>query len=123
MLLRAKVVLREGPLEHLLCLRGTKEHEAILSTRAIPKQIHTGLLLTKAEPGHPVRFVPKFEPPTGTKIAITLEWEENGKTRRANAKEWVRDERKKTEMETDWVFAGSELVEDPVSKKPFPSGR
>lgn len=119
LLLRAKVVLREGPLEHLLCLRGTKEHEAILSTRAIPRQIHAGLLLTGAEPGHPVRFVPQFAPPTGTKVAITLEWEENGKPRRANAKDWVRDERKKTAMETDWVFAGSELVNDPVSKTPY----
>jgi hypothetical protein len=118
-LLRAKVVLREGPLEHLLCLRGTKEHEAILSTRAIPRQIHAGLLLTGAEPGHPVKWVPKFDPPTGTKIAIALEWEEDGKARRANAKEWVRDEQKKREMATDWVFAGSELVPDPVTKKPF----
>ena len=56
-------MLREGPLEHLLCLKGTKEHEAILATDAQPRQIHAGLLLTGAEPGHPVRFLPKFEPP------------------------------------------------------------
>ena len=31
-----------------------------------PRQIHAGLLLTGAEPGHPVRFLPKFEPPAGT---------------------------------------------------------
>ena len=58
-------MLREGPLEHLLCLKGTKEHEAILATDAQPRQIHAGLLLTGAEPGHPVRFLPKFEPPAG----------------------------------------------------------
>ena len=66
LVLRARVVLREGPLEHLLCLKGTKEHEAILATAAAPRQIHAGLLLTGAEAGHPVRFLPKFEPPTGT---------------------------------------------------------
>ena len=64
-LLRARVVLRDGYLEHLMCSKGTKEHEAILATDAVPNQIHAGLLLTGADPGHPVQFVPKFEPPTG----------------------------------------------------------
>ena len=68
----AQVVLRDGPLEHLLCLRGTKEHEAILTTSAEARAIHAGLLLTKAEPGHPVRFEPKFESPTGSAIKIQL---------------------------------------------------
>src|SRR5262245_8416505 len=72
LVVKARVVLREGPLEHLLCLKGTKEHEAILATDAPPRQIHAGLLLTGAEPGHPVRFVPKFEPPAGTPVAIEL---------------------------------------------------
>lgn len=119
LVVRARVVLREGPLEHLLCLKGTKEHEAILATSAPPRQIHAGLLLTGAEPGHPVRFLPKFEPPAGTAIAITLEWEESGRTRTADARSWVLDERAKKPLEKDWVFAGSEIVEDPVSKKPF----
>ncbi len=80
LVVRAKVVLREGPLEHLVCLKGTKEHEAILATDAQPRQIHAGLLLTGAEPGHPVRFEPKFEPPAGTPIAIELLWMTDGKT-------------------------------------------
>ena len=119
LVLRAKVVLREGPLEHLLCLKGTKEHEAILATPAIPRQIHAGLLLTGAEPGHPARFLPKFEPPAGTPIAITLTWDEAGKSRNADARDWVLDEHSHKPLDKDWVFAGSELVEDPVSKKPY----
>ena len=59
-ILRARVVLREGYLEHFMCSKGTKEHEAILATDAVPHLIHAGLLLTGAEAGHPVRFVPKF---------------------------------------------------------------
>jgi hypothetical protein len=117
LVMRARVALREGPLEHLLCLKGTKEHEAVLATEAPPRAIHAGLLLTGAETGHPVRFVPKFEPPTGSPIAIDLEWTEGGKTRTADARRWVRDERKKEALSKDWVFAGSEVVEDPVSKK------
>jgi hypothetical protein len=117
LVVRARVALREGPLEHLLCLKGTKEHEAVLATEAAPQAIHAGLLLTGAETGHPVRFVPKFEPPTGSPIAIDLEWTDGGKTRTADARRWVKDERKKAALSTDWVFAGSEIVEDPVTKK------
>ena len=117
--IRARVVLREGALEHLLCLKGTKEHEAILATSAVPRQIHAGLLLTGAEAGHGVRFLPKFEPPTGTPVTIELVWEQDGKTLRSDAREWVYDEAGKKALITDWVFAGSELIEDPTSKKPF----
>jgi hypothetical protein len=113
----AKVVLRQGPLEHLLCLKGTKEHEAILATPARPKQIHAGLLLTGAEPGHPVRFLPKFEPPSGTAISIEVVWEKDGKSLRADARSWVKDEKTRGPLERDWVFAGSELYQDPITKK------
>lgn len=117
LVIRARVALREGPLEHLLCLKGTKEHEAVLATPATPRLIHAGLLLTGAEKGHPVQFVPKFAPPTGTAIAIELEWEAEGKMLRADAREWVRDERAKAALATDWVFAGSEFLTDPINKK------
>lgn len=119
LVMRAKVVLREGPLEHLLCLTGTKEHEAILATSASPRLIHAGLLLTGAEPGHPVRFLPEFQPPAGTAVAIDLEWTEGGEIRRADARDWVLDERKKVPLAADWVFAGSELVDDPATKQKY----
>jgi len=115
--LRARVALREGALEHLLCRRNTKEHESILATDAPPKLIHAGLLLTGVEPGHPVRFRPDFQPPAGPPIRIELEWIEDGKTRRADAREWVKDLAAKTPLSQDWVFAGSELFTDPETKK------
>jgi hypothetical protein len=117
LIIRARVVLREGALEHLLCLKGTKEHEAILATDAQPRQIHAGLLLTGAEPGHPVRFVPRFEPPAGTPIAIELRWKAAGETRRADARRWVKDERAGKPLSEGWVFAGSELFKDEATKK------
>ena len=110
-------MLRQGPLEHLVCLKGTKEHEAILATEAQPRQIHAGLLLTGAEPGHPVRFLPKFEPPTGTPIAIEVIWKTGDKTSRADARRWLKDEKTRKPLTEDWVFAGSELFMDPVTKK------
>jgi len=119
LVLRTRVALRDGALEHLLCLRNTKEHEAILATSATPKLIHAGLLLTGVEPGHPVRFRPEFQPPEGPPIAIEVEWVENGKTHRAPARDWVKDEQTGRLLDKDWVFAGSEMVEDPISKKAF----
>jgi hypothetical protein len=116
---RARVVLREGPLEHLLCLKGTKEHEAILATSAAPRQIQAGLLLTGAEVGRPVQFAPKFQPPTGSPIEITLEWQDAGKTRKADARDWVLDEHTKKPLNRDWVFAGSMFIRDPVSKQEY----
>lgn len=117
LIVRAKVVLREGPLEHLVCLKGTKEHEAILATDAQPRQIHAGLLLTGAEPGHPVRFEPKFEPPAGTPIAIELLWRTDGKLHRSDARTWVKDEKTGKPLAEHWVFGGSDLYTDPITKK------
>ncbi len=117
-ILRARVVLREGVLEHLLCLKGTKEHEAILATDAAPRHIHALLQLTGAKEGHPVRFVPKFEPPAGTPIVIELRWRQDGELRQSDARQWVKDEKTNKPLGIDWVFAGSELFLDPVTKKP-----
>ncbi len=113
LILRARVCLREGYLEHLLCSEQTKEHESILATKATPKMILAGLILAGADKGHAVRFVPKFEAPTGTAIAITIEWTEDGKKKSIDAKQFVQDSQTKKPIETDWVFAGSELYPDP----------
>jgi hypothetical protein len=117
LVMRARVALRKGALEHFLCGTNTKEHESVLATDAPAYQIHAGLLLTGAQVGHPVRFQPKFEPPSGTPIRIDVEWVEKGTTRKADAREWVRDERTKEALKVDWVFAGSEFYEDPETKK------
>ncbi len=117
-IIRARVVLREGILEHLLCVKGIKEHEAIVSTDAPPRRIHAALLLTGADVGHPVQFQPKFEPPAGTPIAIEMRWLQCGELQEADAREWVWDEKTESPLAIDWVFAGSVIYEDPITKKP-----
>jgi hypothetical protein len=114
--LKARVVLRDGNLEHLMCLKGTKEHEAILATDAVPHEIHAGLILTGADVGKPVQFVPKFEPPSGSAIAIEVRWMQDGKQRTQDAREWVKGDDGKP-LSRDWVFAGSFFYEDPISKQ------
>lgn len=118
LVIRAKVCVREGFLEHLLCADRTKEHESILSTRATPRAIHAGLLAIGADQGHPVRFLPRFEAPTGSPIAITVSWvDEHGKAQSIDARQLVRDATTKKPIEKDWVFAGSEQFPDPEDAK------
>jgi hypothetical protein len=92
LILKSEVVLREGLLEMLACLKQTKEHESILAVPTKAQMVHAGLLALGAEPGTPVKFTPEFQPPTGTKIEIFLSWtDEKGNTQRIPAQSWVRN--------------------------------
>lgn len=92
LIVKTKVVLREGLLEMLACPVETKEHESILAVDAPSSLIHAGLLALDATPGKPVRYLPEFTPPQGPQIDIFLNWtDENGKARREPAQSWIRN--------------------------------
>jgi hypothetical protein len=112
----AYVCFREGPLEQLLCRKGTKEHEAILAADIDARDIHRALLLTGAKEGSPVRYQPKFQAPSGSAIRVTLRFEDNGKVKMVPAQQWVRDRQSRKELEYDWVFAGSILLDNVFEK-------
>jgi len=91
LLLKTKVVLREGILEMFCCLKKSKEHESILAVDAKAYVIHTGLLLLQTKPGLPVQYEPKFKPPSGQEIRIYVQWKDkNGRLHRADVQTWVR---------------------------------
>jgi len=117
--LLGEVCLREGPLEVFLCKNFTKEHESILRCDADAREIHAALLLTGAQAGSPAKFVPKFQPPTGTKIKVSVTYREKGKVKTAPASEWVKDKEGK-DLAYDWVFAGSRLFKDPENPQAQP---
>lgn len=116
-IMRARVCLREGYLEHLVCLDRTKEHESIMATRAEPRMIHAAMVLAAGDPGHPVRYRPKFQAPSGPKIAIEIEYDDNGKSKKVDARTWIKEEKSSKQLDTNWVFAGSEFFQDPDTKK------
>ncbi len=90
-ILKTKVVQRERSLELFCCLKGTKEHESILSLDAKAYVVHAGLLALGAKPGAPARNDAEYQPPTGQKIFIFVNWTDaDGKTHRESAKSWVR---------------------------------
>lgn len=91
LVLKSEVVLREGLLEMLVCLKRSKEHESILAVDTQAQVVHAGLLALGCQAGTHVRWEPKFEPATGPKIDIFFNWtDEQGKWRRESAQSWVR---------------------------------
>ena len=75
----AEVCKRTGPLEFLICRTGTKEHESILRTNALPSHIHASFLALGLSPGMPARWSGQgdsatFLPPQGAGVKITLSW-------------------------------------------------
>ena len=91
LVLQSEVVMREGLLEMLVCLKRTKEHESILAVDTKAQIVHAGLLALGAQAGTPVRWNPDFQPAQGPKIQIFFNWtDENEKARRVSAQSWVR---------------------------------
>jgi hypothetical protein len=115
-LIDAEVCLREGALEQLLTRKNKKEHEAILTADIDARKVHEALILARAKEGTPVRWLPRFRPPTGTPVKITLAYESKGRKVAVPARSWVKNVKTGKELESDWVFAGSMLVEDPLDK-------
>lgn len=115
-LIEAEVCLREGPLEQLLTRKNRKEHESVLAADIDARKVHEALLLAKAKEGSPVRWLPTYRAPTGSPIKVTLVYEEKGKKKSVSGRSWVKNRKTGKELESDWVFAGSLLIENPMDK-------
>lgn len=117
----AEVCLREGLLEQLMTKKRMKEHEAILAADIDARELHLALTLAGAEPGKTVQFRPKLVAPSGTTVKIFLEYKKDGKDVRVPAQQWIRNIKTKKDFHSDWVFAGSILIPNPMdnTKKPF----
>ena len=115
-----QISLREGMLEMFACTRNTKEHESIVSANTKAYLVHAALLSLGAEPGKPVQFVPKYRPPTGTEIEVSVRWiDERGKEQTARAQEWVKDIQTGKAMTHPFVFAGSSFWTDEETGKRY----
>lgn len=91
LLVKSEVVLREGLLEMLACLKQTKEHESILSVDAKAQLVHAGLIALGSEVGSPAKFIPEYKSATGQPIEVFVTWTDaKGKLQRVPAQSWVR---------------------------------
>ena len=113
-LVSGEICLRQGPLEQFMTRKQGKTHESIVAADIDARQLHKALLLAGAVPGSPMQFSPVYRTATGTVIRVKVSYIDKGKLKVVPARSWVRNEKTKTELETDWVFAGSHLVENPL---------
>jgi hypothetical protein len=111
----AYVCKRKGDdlqLEQLLCLRESKEHEAILAVDGDARVIHAALIAAKAKPGSPVKYNPKYQAAHGTTIKVLLQYKnKDGKTVTEPAQKWVQHFQTKKDLHYEWVFAGSYFIQ------------
>ncbi len=119
LLIRTSICRRDVPLEEFMCLKNTKEHESVLVAELVPEVLHAGLLATGAKTGSIAKFQPDYQPPTGEKLEITVEWRDGKEFKRARAQDWIRDGKTKKAIEFDFVFAGSQEISSPVTGKSY----
>jgi hypothetical protein len=113
-LVSAEVCLREGQLELFLCRKQTKEHEAILTADLDARNIHKALILAQAKEGSPVRWAPKYRAASGTPIKVSVQYKDKDKLVTVPARSWIKNAKSGKELDSDWVFAGSHLVTNPL---------
>ena len=105
-----------NPLEFFCCVSGTNEHEAVLRSGVKPSHLHAALLMLGLQPGEGVRFSEaqnKWLPPHGPPLAISVEFEKEGKTIALPGYRLMRDVRSKREMKPmTWIFSGSRIMPD-----------
>ncbi len=117
--LDGRIMLREGALEMFACPAGTKEHESIIAIEASAELVHVALLAVGAESGTPVRFQPKYQPPTGSEIEIAVSWRAGEAIKTVRAQELIRHAETKKAMDLPFVFAGSRRWTDPETRTTY----
>ena len=120
-----KVNMAEGLVEFLLCLQQGKIHEALLITEISPTHLSLAFTLLRFPPsnelfstidetGHMTGLYPEvpLAVKAGARIAIEVEWNDNGTTRRNPVNEWLQHSRKNTAMMAGpWLYTGSDFYE------------
>ena len=110
-----EAVVPPDPLEFVLCLNNTVEHESLLRTQARASHIHMGLLLLGLEPGRPLREESpgRWRAPEGPRLRLEVEWEQEGRTLRRPVHELLRPVRgQRAATPPAWVFVGSRIMDD-----------
>lgn len=131
----ARVAVREGWLEQLVCKAGTREHESLLAVAVEPSLIHAALLLVGARPGTPGSWREEQDAggswriscisPSGSPVEVLVRVGGPAGEREERLCEWVRGAREKdgTMIEERFpcdrfVFAGSHVRANPPSLGP-----
>ena len=113
-----KICMTQGPLEMFVCPENTKEHESVVSANALASKVHACLVALNAPPGAPTSWDPSYTPAHGPSVDITMMWKgKEGKFKKQNSREWIRNMQTNKPLSNKWVFGGSDEYEDPDTKE------
>lgn len=113
--MEAKVCLRRGILEYLVCKTQTFEHESIFSTTVKGSHLHAALLLIGVEPGAFVgeEWAVMIKEKKLTCMALSVEYQVDGALVRKRMSEFLVHREKKDGIVPDhWMFTGSIFYEN-----------
>ena len=108
-------------LEVVACTPDTKEHEALVMTKALPSHVHAALLLIGLHPGAPGHWTIddnntlRSTPPHGGELRVSLSFlTPDGTTRTLTPEEMIVNAHTGARFPADragkWVFAGSRIL-------------
>lgn len=120
-----KVNMNEGLLEYLIVHENGKIHESLLVTDISATHLNLALTLLRYTASRELYGLPNEtggitdtypvvpeEIKAGSRIAIDVEWQDHGKTRRIPVNEWIQHSVKTTSMPAGpWVYGGSEIYD------------
>ena len=121
----ANVNMAEGLIEYTIVLQKGKIHEALLITSISPTDLNLAFKLLSYPPspelfsqinetGHPTGIYPEVPTPVraSARVAVEVEWSDNGSTRRVPINEWLRDNAKDVALAPGpWLYTGSNFAE------------
>ena len=121
----AKVNMTGGLIEYIFTLQKGKIHEALLTTSIVPTDLSLAFTLLRYAPspelfseinetGHPTGMYPEVPTPVraSARIALEVEWSDNGTIRRVPINEWLRDNMKDVALAPGpWLYTGSTFAE------------
>lgn len=119
----AKVNMSEGLLEFLIVHENGKVHEALLNTDISATHLNLAFTLLRYPASRELYALPNetgglsgrfpdvpADIKAGARVAIDVEWTDNGKTRRLPINDWIQHAVKTTAMPPGpWVYGGSEF--------------
>jgi len=116
----AVVAIEAGFLEQAVCMRNTRDHEAVLVVDLLPSRVHAGLMMLGLDPGAPGSWsyepIPETDrvrverkPPTGALVEILVRvTDPSGELRELPIADWIAGVRDGAPFPVvPWVFGGS----------------
>lgn len=114
-----RVCMEKGLLEYVACGPGGKVHESLLILDCEPRDFFVAIRTLGLKPGKGVEFQGQKKVPTGDKVFLYVEWEQDGKAVRRRVEDLIWNAQARRPMKrTPWVFVGSRFEKDPDTGKP-----